>query len=303
MSINSEGKCSSLLVNAGLVLQGPCSLEILSEATSPREPRKRALLIAINYTNLPDRYRLRSPQQEVEELRDLLIEQDKYQLESITILTDKEGTPETHYPSKENILKYLRTFYDDQQPGDHYLFYFAGHSFQHETDDQKEEDRMDEFILPSVNADSETFRKLNEASEKGRSFCEITRQSNDFIDKEAGIIDDVLEEYLVKRLDCMSNLTAIFDTCHSNTLLDLPHYRCNRVYNWKSRLRRVVRRCSEICVQIQEGRFGYMLVGRTMHLTNQKWFCDGFRSRCCRRKDVENNIASILIPHSNEPIR
>lgn len=36
---------------------------------------------------------------------------------------------------------------------------------------------------------------------------------------------------LVDRLPIGSKLTAVFDSCHSGTLLDLDHYLCNEVYH------------------------------------------------------------------------
>ncbi|KAH0584716.1 hypothetical protein H2248_010242 [Termitomyces sp. 'cryptogamus'] len=200
--------------------------QVLSEVVPPKEPTRRALLVAINYPNLPHLDRLEGPQRDVEKLRDILINRYQYQQELITILTDKEGISATYYPTRENVLKHLRHFYDGQTPGDQYLFYFAGHSFQYDTEDKREEDRKDEFLLPSI--DRETFEKLKEDTEKYKDY---------------GIVDDVLAEYLVKPLNDTSRLTAIFDTCHSNTLLDLPHHRCNRVYNCKSLFRRAKRRC------------------------------------------------------------
>ena len=35
---------------------------------------------------------------------------------------------------------------------------------------------------------------------------------------------------LVDKLPIGSKLTAVFDSCHSGTLLDLDHYLCNEVY-------------------------------------------------------------------------
>ena len=39
-----------------------------------------------------------------------------------------------------------------------------------------------------------------------------------------------LRDMLVDPLPVGSSLTAIFDSCHSGTLLDLDHYLCNRVW-------------------------------------------------------------------------
>ena len=44
------------------------------------------------------------------------------------------------------------------------------------------------------------------------------------------IIDNVLRQRLVDPLPVGSFLTAVFDSCHSGTMLDLDHYLCNRIY-------------------------------------------------------------------------
>ncbi|KAG6872033.1 hypothetical protein C0995_013725 [Termitomyces sp. Mi166 len=192
-----SGYCSSLRRNP-------------SRASSKDAPdwkaRKRALLIAINYSNIPEPYRLRGPQQEVVDVRNLLITQYQYLPEDITVLTDKEGVSKTHYPSKENILNALRHFYDNQEPGDQYLFYFAGHSFLNEVD-KYEEDYFDAYILPSVDPASETFERLATASLQGRGLREIVHRSTDFFDVKSAIPDDVLEQFLVRPLHTTSRLT------------------------------------------------------------------------------------------------
>ena len=45
------------------------------------------------------------------------------------------------------------------------------------------------------------------------------------------ILDNTLREKLVNPLPIGACLTAIFDSCHSGTLLDLDHYLCNSVYH------------------------------------------------------------------------
>jgi len=56
------------------------------------------------------------------------------------------------------------------------------------------------------------------------------------------LIDNLLREKLVDPLPVGSTLIAIFDTCHSASLLDLPHHRCNRVYvPWLSKVKSSIR--------------------------------------------------------------
>ena len=48
--------------------------------------------------------------------------------------------------------------------------------------------------------------------------------------KKRMIIDNKLRKMLVDTLPIGAHLTAIFDSCHSGTLLDLDHYLCNNIY-------------------------------------------------------------------------
>jgi hypothetical protein len=53
---------------------------------------------------------------------------------------------------------------------------------------------------------------------------------------EKNIIDNELKNILVDPLPVGCTLLAILDTCHSGTMLDLPHYHCNNVYvPWQSK--------------------------------------------------------------------
>lgn len=56
------------------------------------------------------------------------------------------------------------------------------------------------------------------------------------------IIDDVLKNILVMPLATAdAKLTAVFDCCHSGTVLDLSHYRCNDSTSWTKTVRRLYR--------------------------------------------------------------
>ncbi|KAF7421266.1 Ca(2+)-dependent cysteine protease [Pleurotus ostreatus] len=160
-------------------------------------PRKRALLIGIEYirsTN-PELGRLTGPAEETEKLASLLRRQYGYYPEDIITLTDKDKNF-LRQPTRENILREIDDLVADVEPGDRILFHYSGHCGQYPRLDGTEEDNLDEAI---------------EAL-------------------DGPILDDILKEHLVDPLPAGSTLVAILDTCHSETLLDLPHYHCNRVY-------------------------------------------------------------------------
>ncbi|KAF6766126.1 caspase domain-containing protein [Ephemerocybe angulata] len=119
-----------------------------------------------------------------------------YKPEDIVVLMDGDD-PDCILPTEENILKHMEELVADAQPGDRFFFHFSGHSTQEETDDPEEEDGMNELI---VTYDNKCIR------------------------------DDTLRATLVEPLPVGSSLVAVLDTCHSASLLDLKHIRCNRVY-------------------------------------------------------------------------
>ncbi|KIJ66864.1 hypothetical protein HYDPIDRAFT_85427 [Hydnomerulius pinastri MD-312] len=79
------------------------------------------------------------------------------------------------------------------QYGDSFFFHYSGHGGQTKDLDGDEEDGFDEVIYP---VDYE---------------------------RNGHIVDDVMHEKLVKPLQEGHRLTAIFDSCHSGSALDLPY--------------------------------------------------------------------------------
>jgi hypothetical protein len=62
------------------------------------------------------------------------------------------------------------------------------------------------------------------------------------VDDENTISDTTLNGRLVKRLGKGSQLVALFDSCHSGTLLNLKHHRCNRSGDLMSLIQDTARR-------------------------------------------------------------
>lgn len=96
-------------------------------------------------------------------------------------------------PTKANILRAMQWLVADAQPNDALFLHYSGHGGQTKDLDGDEEDGNDEVIYPV-----------------------------DF--KQAGhIVDDEIHHTVVKPLRAGVRLTAIFDSCHSGSVMDLPY--------------------------------------------------------------------------------
>ncbi|TCD69525.1 hypothetical protein EIP91_007148 [Steccherinum ochraceum] len=181
----------------------PSSVDHALDTLVPASPvlqhhpnRKRALLIGITYRDAEhERERLIRPVEDVAAFKGLLIRKYAYEDEGIVVMTDTEDVMDHLQPTKANILREIRHLVTGTEAGDALVFLYAGHSHQR--------------------AES---KKGNE--QDGKDECIETMDGEE-------IIDNDLKATLVEPLPVGSRLTAIFDSCHSGTLLDLPHYLCN----------------------------------------------------------------------------
>ncbi|KZP14178.1 hypothetical protein FIBSPDRAFT_1048949 [Athelia psychrophila] len=162
------------------------------------EAQHKALLIGINYDSEGETGVLEGSHHNVEVLKNLLIDVYGYKPRDIVSLIDNHAVqnPELR-PTRHNILRAIDNLVDDAQAGDHLFFYYSGHSGQVTNRHNSEEDGKDEVI--------------------------ITSDLKDLVDNELRI-------HLVDPLPAGANLVALLDTCHSGSLLDLEHHRCNRVW-------------------------------------------------------------------------
>ncbi|KAI0063755.1 hypothetical protein BV25DRAFT_356755 [Artomyces pyxidatus] len=113
-------------------------------------------------------------------------------------MKDNHETPSALQPTRDNLLRELKRLVKDPLPGDQYTLTYSGHSSQEATeDDEEEEDKFDELLITS--------------------------------DLQS-IVDNQLRDILVDPLPAGCSFTAFFDSCHSGTMLDLPHHYCNAVY-------------------------------------------------------------------------
>ncbi|KAF8206186.1 caspase domain-containing protein [Mycena galopus ATCC 62051] len=179
----------------------------------------KALLIGVRATEpASDEYpRLNGPHKDVESVKALLIDCYGYRAPDITILID-DGIAGHVQPTRANILQAIGDLVKDTKAGDHLSFHYSGHSMQIPNHHSSEEHGKDECLVPCDGIDNR-------------------------------ITDNELNAALVLPLPAGCQLVALLDTCHSGSLLNLKHYRCNRVFvPWKypgkrgsDDIRRVVR--------------------------------------------------------------
>ncbi|KAL2072916.1 hypothetical protein VTL71DRAFT_10240 [Oculimacula yallundae] len=152
--------------------------------------RRKALLIGINYFG--QNGELRGCVNDVGNVSRYLSENFGYAREDMVLLTDDQQDP-MGQPTKDNILRAMSWLVRDVQPNDSLFFHYSGHGGQTQDTSGDEEDGNDEVIYPV-----------------------------DF--KEAGhIVDDEMHSIMVSPLPAGCRLTAIFDSCHSGSALDLPY--------------------------------------------------------------------------------
>jgi hypothetical protein len=163
-------------------------------------PRKRALLIGINYAGTS--HALAGCINDVDSIHALLT---KNGYKDVVVMKDDKSVVRKLSPTRNNIITQLKEFCRLSKPGDRSFFHYSGHgtyTFDHGGD---EADKRDEAICPSG----------------------------------GGVItDDEMRMYLIDRLPVNVKLFMLLDCCHSGTGADLRHnYEDVSVYgNGKGRL-------------------------------------------------------------------
>ncbi|VDC07929.1 unnamed protein product [Peniophora sp. CBMAI 1063] len=182
-------------------------------AQPKQEPKRRALLIGICYGECgpqEDLGELQGPHKDVTAMRSLLIDLYGYRTKDIVVMMDRADVEPHLQPTKDNIKRELKALVKDAQPGDRFVFTFSGHS------DQREQ-KLEDNLFPE---------------EDGKDEIMLTIDGKE-------IRDNKLYKTLVRPLPPGANLFALFDTCHSGTMLDLPHHNCNAIYvPWLSKGKR-----------------------------------------------------------------
>ncbi|CAN6284501.1 unnamed protein product [Urochloa humidicola] len=163
--------------------------------------KKRALLVGVSYTGTP--HELKGTVNDVVEMRRLLVDKFGFSSGCILELTEKESDP-SRVPTRENVLLAMRWLTEGCSSGDSLVFQFAGHGVQHVDLKDDEVDGYNEALCPV-----------------------------DF-EQSGNILDDEINETMVRPVGKGVKLHAIMDTCHSGTILDLPYLcRLSRTRYWQ----------------------------------------------------------------------
>lgn len=152
--------------------------------------KKKALCIGINYVG--QQGELRGCINDANNIKRFLSTQFGYKDDDMVILTDDARNPR-QIPTRQNILHAMEWLVRDARPNDSLFFHYSGHGGQTKDLNGDEEDGYDEVIYP----------------------VDFKQNSH--------IVDDMMHDIMVRPLPAGCRLTAIFDSCHSGSALDLPY--------------------------------------------------------------------------------
>jgi hypothetical protein len=152
--------------------------------------KKRAVLVGVSYTGTE--YELRGTVNDVDSMKSLLCDRFGFPGDCILVLTEKSDDP-CRVPTRENLLLAMRWLVADCDAGDSLVFQFSGHGVQKLDTNGDEVDGYNEALCPL------------DFEEKGK------------------ILDDEINDTIVRPLGPGVKLHAIIDTCHSGTILDLRY--------------------------------------------------------------------------------
>ncbi|RNF05351.1 putative metacaspase 5 [Trypanosoma conorhini] len=151
--------------------------------------RVKALFIGINYT--ATRSQLSGCVNDAKQMLATL-QRIQFPISECCILVDDPRFPNfTALPTRKNIIRHMAWLVYDVRPGDVLFFHYSGHGTETKAERDSEE-MYDQCLVP---LDYES---------------------------QGAIVDDDLFDLLVRRLPAGVRMTAVFDCCHSASLLDLP---------------------------------------------------------------------------------
>lgn len=172
------------------------------------EPTKFALLVGCTaYPNLPAKYHLVGPANDVDLTKELLIERFDFPKDNVVVLADHIVVEAEHVakdakkPTRYNIERYWKKLAELAIPGDQIVVLMAGHGSQSPQrrdpeDDDLEPDGLDEVFLPrDIGPWDDTVGTVTNA-----------------------IRDDELRQWVAAIKAKDASLWVIIDACHSGTM-------------------------------------------------------------------------------------
>lgn len=165
-------------------------------ANSTNVGNKKALLIAVRSVHKKGFFPLQHAHEDAESLKCLLIDKFHYPETNVVLMKHDVKSPKHLWPSRANILEQIAKLVSNASANDQFFFYYSGHGNQVTCKHHTETDGKDEVIYAYT----------------GRY-----------------IVDNKLRKALVDPLPRGSKLFALWDSCHSETILDLDHYKCNKL--------------------------------------------------------------------------
>ncbi|KAH8898244.1 peptidase C14 [Thozetella sp. PMI_491] len=159
-----------------------------------REPRKKALIIGINYFG--SQHELKGCINDAMNVQQFLVNERGFSdsQNDMVILTDdpqNEGTP--YYPTGENLMAAFKWLTSYNQPGDILWLSYSGHGGQVRDTDGDRESGFDDTICPV-----------------------------DF-EQTGQIPSTTLHQTIVSPMHPGARLTILFDCCHSGSACELPY--------------------------------------------------------------------------------
>ncbi|KXS11750.1 hypothetical protein M427DRAFT_102104 [Gonapodya prolifera JEL478] len=151
--------------------------------------KMKALVVGISYQG--DDEPLEAPLHDVDDVVSWLTDCYDIDGQDILTLTDKPANDPSRLPTRSNILNSFEWLLNGVVEGSSLVFYFSGHATQQRDVDGDETKGFDQALKPL-----------------------------DY--KDGLLLDDQMYEALAKRIPRGAQLTVIFDTCHSGSLMDLP---------------------------------------------------------------------------------
>ncbi|KZT24797.1 hypothetical protein NEOLEDRAFT_1134444 [Neolentinus lepideus HHB14362 ss-1] len=162
--------------------------------------RQKALLIGVGYGDWEQGEEALQVHSDVQRVYDLLCDYG-LRAEDIVVMNDSNHVDPALVPNELNIDIQMDRLMNDIGDDDLVFFYFAGHGDQSPEISEGEEDLHGEHVLTC------NWEKLRDVD---------------------------LRKHLVDGLPLGANLLAVFDCCHSGSILNLEHHRCNKAWDWKT---------------------------------------------------------------------